>query len=341
MRGPWFLARFGSGRFRLLVLAALFVLSGCASGPNWSGIWSGYWILAPRGPVAAAAFRALVVDVIGLLVIIGPTTVLLTWVLFRYRRAAKARHDPHWDHSLLIEVFSWGLPFTIVILLGFVSYEGAFAVNPFAPGVLANQPGQAPRTAPIDVDVITTDWQWLFVYRAQHVAVANELVVPVGTPVRLRMTSATVTNDVFIPELVGQIDVMPGMRTRQSFLVPDAGTYQGFSSNYSGPGFSWMRFQTKAVAAADFRTFLANAAKSPDHLSYARFDDFAKPTINQFDHQYVFSDVPDDLFDHVVGEVVAGKTWPTPAGMTEKMSSNEPGRKQPLQAQPLPTTRVP
>ena len=323
------------------MLPVLLALAGCASDTKWSGIWSGYWILAPRGPVAAADFRALVVDVIGLLVIIAPTTVLLTWILFRYRRAAKARHDPHWDHSLLIEVFSWGLPFTIVILLGFISYEGAFAVNPFSPGVLANQPGQKQAAQPIDVDVVTTDWQWLFIYRAQHVAVANELVVPVGTPIRLRMTSATVTNDIFIPELVGQIDIMPGMQTRQSFVAPDPGTYQGFSSNYSGPGFSWMRFQTKAVSQADFGRFLADAAKSPDHLTLARFDQFARPTINQFDRQYLFSDVPDDFFGQVVGEVVAGKTWPTPADMSEKMSSNNPGRKQPLQGQMLPTTRIP
>ncbi len=323
------------------MLPALLALAGCASTTKWSGIWSGYWILAPRGPVAAADFRALVVDVIGLMVIIGPTTVLLTWVLFHYRRSARARHEPNWDHSLLIEVFSWGLPFTIVILLAFISYEGAFAVNPFGPGVLANQQGGKSVVRPIDVDVVTTDWQWLFVYRAQHVAVANELVVPVGTPVRFRMTSATVTNDIFIPELVGQIDIMPGMQTYQSFVAPDAGVYQGFSSNYSGPGFSWMRFQTKAVSAADFQTFLAHAAKSPDRLTFARFDEFATPTINEFDKQYLFSAVPDGFFDHVIGEVRAGKTWPTPAGMTEKMSSNEPGRKQPLQAQPMQTTPAP
>ena len=336
------MARRVSGPFRLLILPALLALGGCARSSPWSGIWSGYWILDPRGPVASAEFKVLVVDVIGLLVIIGPTTLLLTWCLFRYRRAAKSRYEPRWDHSLLIEVFSWGLPFTVVILLGFVSFEGAFAVNPFGPDVLEQGAKGDPGRPPVDIDVVTTDWQWLFIYPGRHVAIANDLVVPVNTRIHLRMTSATVTNDIFIPQLVGQIDIMPGMQTEQNFLVPMLGTFQGFSSNYSGPGFSWMRFKTEVVSRANFQSWVADAAKSPDHLTPARFDEFARPTIVQHEREVLFSDVPDDLFHHVMHEVSMGKTWPTPVDMTEKMSASGLGfRAQPLQGHTLPMTRSP
>ena len=66
---------------------------------------------------------------------------------------------------------------------------------------------------PIRIEVVSLDWKWLFIYPDQEVAAVNELVVPIGTPVEFMLTSATVMNAFFVPQLGSQIYTMPGMTT--------------------------------------------------------------------------------------------------------------------------------
>ena len=164
---------------------------------------SQFWLLRPRGPLAHAGFVSILVDVGVMMLIIGPTTLLLMWCMWRYHHSSrKGPYTPSWTNSLSIEIVSWGFPLAIVAFLSFYAYRSTYAVDPFNPGLLAAGRGsEGPVGAPIDIDVITTDWQWLFIYPDRHVASANELVVPVHTPVRFRLTSATVPNDIYIPQL--------------------------------------------------------------------------------------------------------------------------------------------
>ena len=224
---------------------------------------------------------------------------------------------------------SWGFPLAIVTFLSLYSYRSTYAVNPFGPGVMA--PGHGPDTerTPVDVDVVTTDWQWLFIYPGRHVAAANELVVPVHTPIRFRLTSATVPNDFYIPQLAGEIDIMPGMLTRQGLIADQTGTYEGFAADYSGPGFSWMQFKTHVVSQAEFDQWVGTVGQSPVHLDQAAFDSFAVPTINSSGKTIHFSQADDGLFARVIQNAMAGKVYPTPLLFTAKKASYQNGRRQP------------
>ena len=288
-------------------------------------------MLEPRGPVARASFYALLVDVGAMMLIIGPTTILLLWCMWRYRRSTDATYRPNWTQSLTIEILSWGFPLAIVAFLSVMSYRATMLTNPFNPGAMAHGLDADNDRAPINVDVVTTDWQWLFIYPGRHIASANELVVPVDTPVRLRLTSATVPNDIFIPQLVGQIDVMPGMLTKQGFIANETGTYQGIATDFSGPGFSWMQFQTRIVSQAAFEQWTHDVARSPQHLDQAAFDRFATPTINKTGRTIQFSNADPALFDRIIGDVMMGKAYPTPPGMTDKKST-QPDHGQPAGA---------
>ena len=301
------------------------VLGGCD--------WSQFWVLDPRGPIAWVSFVALLVDVATMMLIIGPTTLLLVWCIWRYRKATgKGAYRPDWTHSLWIEIVSWGFPLAIVTFLSLYSYKATYALNPFNPGILKRGTSADTDKKPVNVEVVTTDWQWLFIYPDLHIASANQLVIPLRTPIRFRMTSATVPNDFFIPQLAGEIDIMPGMLTKQALIANALGTYEGIAADYSGPGFSWMQFRTRVVPPADFERWAANAAQSPSHLGDAAFDRFATPTINKSGQTFVFSSVENGLFDHVVDNVMAGKVYPTPSGMTEKKSSGDDGRREPTTA---------
>ncbi len=291
---------------------------------------SQFWLFHPRGPIAQAGFHSILIDVGAMMLIIGPTTLLLMWCIWRYHRSnKKGAYTPGWSHSLPVEIVSWGFPLAIVAFLSFYSYSSTYAVDPFGPRLMA--PGQnvdADRT-PIDVDVVTTDWQWLFIYNGRRIAAANELVVPVNTPIRFRLTSATVPNDFYIPQLVGEIDIMPGMLTRQAMIAERPGVYEGFAADYSGPGFSWMQFKTRVMPRAQFDQWVADVAQSPVHLDQAAFDSFATPTINSSGKTIHFSQVDEGLFPRVIQNVMAGKTYPTPQSFTEKKSSYQNGRRQP------------
>ena len=308
---------------RAAALASLASLGGC------SGLQQ-FWILRPRGPIAGASIQAMLVDVGAMLLIIGPTTLLVTWCIWRYRHSRSARYTPKWEHSLPVEILSWGVPLVIVAFLSYLSYRSTFAVNPFGPGLMTASGNADNARPPINVDVITTDWQWLFVYPDQHVASANELDIPDHTPVRFRMTSATVSNDMLIPQLMGQIDLMPGMLTKQGLIANHDGVYQGLAADFSGPGFSWMQFDVKVMPRQSFDAWVADTGRTGQPLAYPDFVSFAQPRINETSHVVYFKDPEPGLLDHVIADNIAGKLYPTPPKMAEKQTAQENGRQQPL-----------
>nr|WP_321985610.1 cytochrome C oxidase subunit II [uncultured Lichenicoccus sp.] len=283
------------GLCRCVVLCLAAFCGGCST--------AGFWLIHPAGPVAAASLQSWIVDTGATFLVIGPATLLVLWAIWRYhRRYGKGAYIPGWSHSVPLEATFWGVPLVVVIGLGLYATHSSFQTDPSGPGAMAAGRNPLAAKQALEIDVITTDWQWLFIYPDRHIALANELVIPVLTPVRFRLTSATVATDFFIPQLAGQIDVMPGMRTWQGLIADRIGSYQGFATDYNGPGFSWMRFTTRVVSAADFQTFETAVAQAPAHLDDATFVKFAAPTINTNDITRRYSAVEDHLFDHVMGQ---------------------------------------
>lgn len=298
---------------RFIALLPLLFLGGCSS--------QHFWLFNPKGPISAAELHYMILDVVIMLIIVIPTTIMVIWFLLRYRAKAKAAYDPTWSHSNILEVIVWGVPIILVAVLGYYSYIGIHEVNPYNPTILDKHIQAGAK--PLDVDVITTDWQWLFIYPKLHIASANELVIPTHTKVNFRLTSTSVTNSFFIPQLVGQIYVMPGMRTKQSLLAQHEDVYHGFSASLSGGGFSWMHFNTKAISQSQFINWVSRVKKSNDHLSYIDFEKFARPTVNISGKATYFSNVQSGIFKDVIKAAKMGKVYPTPNALTENMHSKE------------------
>ena len=87
------------------------------------------------------------------------------------------------------------------------------------------------------------DWKWMFIFPEQGIATVNELALPVDTPVRFSMTSTSQMNTFYAPTLAGMIYTMPGMQSQLHAVLNQQGDSWGFSANYTGAGFSDMRFQ--------------------------------------------------------------------------------------------------
>jgi cytochrome o ubiquinol oxidase subunit II len=319
---------------QIICLPVLF-LAGCVP--------ASYRLFHPDGPIANLELQSTIVDVAIMLLIVLPVAVLLCVFMWRYRKSANAAYAPDWSHSLTLEVLVWGVPFVTVCALAFFSYRSTLEVNPYGPTLLggAAAGASAPRMAmaqpampgmvmpdpavsaagPLQIDVITTDWQWFFIYPQYHIATIDDLVLPQGTDVQLNMTSATVVNDFFVPELAPMMDVMPGMRTVDIFRGKNLGTYEGFSADFSGAGFAWMQFATHVVAQNDFASWVSSVQAAPKHLSYADFQTLAKTTINIGAKPSYFSSADAGLFAHVYDDVRQGKVYPVPDNLTETMSA--------------------
>ncbi|MDX5932886.1 ubiquinol oxidase subunit II [Acidiphilium acidophilum] len=284
----------------------------------------------PVGTIARAEWRFTVIDVLIMLCIILPTLIFILIAMWRYRASRQAKYDPEFTHSVRLELLMWGIPLIAVIALGYFSWQGVFGVNPYNPTILNRKtsaanppPGGAVAVHPLIINVVATDWQWLFIYPKQKIATLNTVYVPTGRTVEFRLTATDVVNDFYIPQLIGMIDVMPGMRTKDVMRVDHPGKWIGFSADISGAGMSWMQFPTHAVSAADFKTWVAKVKGGTSRLSYAAFEKLARPTVNITHHHAIYADVEPHLFRHVITAAMDGKTYRTPIFLTKDMLRNK------------------
>jgi len=252
-------------------------------------------VLDPQGPVAAAE-RLILINATAIMLVVVLPVIVLTLAFAWWYRASNKRADyrPDWSYSGEIELVVWSIPAMVVILLGAVAWIGSHELDP----------ARALRSdsAPLRIEVVSLDWKWLFIYPEQQVASVNQLVVPAGAPVEFVMTSASVMNSFFVPQLGGQIYTMPGMATRLNLLADRPGDYPGLSANFSGDGFSDMRFMLHAVPAAEFQQWLERtrgAAPALDSAAYARLAaaglENSRPTYGSIDP---------NLFEHIVQQTM-------------------------------------
>ena len=237
-------------------------------------------VMNPSGDVALQQ-RNLVLIATGLmLLIIIPVLALIGLFAWRYRHTnTEAEYQPDWDHSTQLELAIWGAPLLIVICLGAVTWTGTHLLDPYRPieRLEAGRPIPA-GTKPLDVQVVALDWKWLFIYPEYGFATVNELAAPVDRPIRFSLTSSSVMNAFYVPTLAGMIYAMPSMETKLHAVINKPGNYDGFSANYSGAGFSGMRFRFHGMNDADFAGWVARNKAAGGSLDRARYIALEKPT---------------------------------------------------------------
>jgi len=125
---------------------------------------------------------------------------------------------------------------------------------------------------------VALDWKWLFIYPEEGIATVNELALPVDRPVRFDITSSNMMNSFYAPTLAGMIYAMPGMQSQLHAVLRRPGDFQGFSANYSGAGFSDMRFLLKGVDDAAFARWVDQARASGRELGLPAYRELAAPS---------------------------------------------------------------
>jgi cytochrome o ubiquinol oxidase subunit II len=278
---------------RFAALCGMTMLGGCSARMP---------LLDPAGPIGEAE-KSTILTAIGLMLIVAIPVFAMTFLFaWRYRASNKqAAYAPDWSHSRAIEIVVWAVPALIVLALGNLAWGTTHRLSPYRP--------IASTVAPINVDVVAMNWKWLFIYPQQHIATLNELVIPAHVPVSFRLTSETVTASFFIPSLGSQIYAMPGMQTKLHLVAARQGRFVGQNNQFSGRGYSSMRFDTVVTSDAGFKAWVNQARSSPDKLDPAALHRLEQPSTGN--PPTLYSSVSPGLFDRIIdATMTAGTTQP-------------------------------
>jgi cytochrome o ubiquinol oxidase subunit 2 len=277
-----------------VALAAAVLLSGCNS-----------VLLNPSGSVAAQQSRLIVQSTFLMLLIVIPVIVLTVVFAWKYRQSNKeATYTPDWDHSTQLELVIWAAPLLIIIALGALTWISSHTLDPFRPLRHLDAERRVPaQVKPLTIEVVALDWKWLFIYPEQGIATVNVVAAPVNVPINFKITASSVMNSFFVPALAGQVYAMPGMQTQLNAVMNSPGSYEGFSANYSGAGFSGMRFEFKGLSQEGFSQWVQSVKGSGQELSKERYVNLAAPSDREPVHLY--SSVDASLYDAILNQCVA------------------------------------
>lgn len=275
------------------LLAVAVIMSGCRM-----------VVLDPPGDVAAQQGELIVYATVLMMIVILPVMALTVFFAWRYRESnTDATYDPDWDHSISLEIVVWSVPLAIIICLAGLTWVATHRLNPYDPlrRLSAEEPID-PTVEPMVVQVVAMDWKWLFLYPEYGVATVNEAAAIVDRPIEFRLTSTTVMNSFYVPALAGQIYAMAGMQTELNAVMNAPGVYDGFSANYSGAGFSQMRFKFHALDEDGFQDWVDSVASKTRPLDRAAFVALDKPSVN---HPIIrFDSIEEGLWDRILNMCV-------------------------------------
>ena len=264
----------------------------------------------PHGPIGRQEKLILIDSTVIMLAIVIPVMIATLVFAWWFRDGnARAKRDLDWAYSGRIEFIVWAIPALVILFLGGIAWLSSHDLDP--PKAIESS------VTPLDVEVVSLDWKWLFIYPDAGVASVNRLVLPIGTPVRFHMTSASVMNSFFIPQLGSQVYTMAGMATRLNLLVDDPGIYRGLSAQFSGEGFSDMTFDVAAQSRQDFELWLDTTRTGGATLDAAAYEALTHPSAHV--PQHTFGTVPTGLFEAILAHPGA---VPTPEQIEHNVSAD-------------------
>jgi len=252
----------------------------------------------------SAAERTVLFDSLAImLAIVIPVIVATLLIAFHFRASnPKAAYRPTFTHSGRIELIIWSIPALVIFFLGGLAWTSSFLLDPARP--------LPARVKPLEVQVVSLDWKWLFIYPDQGIASVNRLVVPAGVPLHLRLTSASVWNVFWVPQLGSMLYCMHGMAGTLYLQADRPGVYQGRSAMISGAGFADMHFDTDALTSAEFAAWVSTTRRSGPSLDDSAYRALLRQSSNVT--PYTYASVRPGLFEAIVTQQLPPGEGPPP-----------------------------
>ncbi len=236
------------------------MLSGCVG-----------WVRDPAGPISRAE-SLIYLDSLAIMLAVVVPVIVATLAFAWWFRASnpRARYRPDWTYSGRLELVIWSIPALVVFFLGGIAWISSHELDPARP--------LESKQAALEIDVVSLDWKWLFIYPQQQVASVNRLVVPAGVPLRFRVTSASVWNVLWIPRLGSMLYCMYGMAGTLYLQADQPGVFAGYSAMISGDGFASMHFNTEAVSPEQFAAWTRSTQAAGPTLDAAAYRSLLQPS---------------------------------------------------------------
>ena len=285
----------------LLSIGAVTFLGGCST----------IVLFDPKGPIGEEQRFVILAAIVLMLVVVIPVFIMAFWFPLKYRAANTAStYLPKWSYSAKIDFVMWAVPLAIVTVLAIIAWTRTHSLDPYKPIPSANKP--------INIEAVSLEWKWLFIYPDQNIATVNQLTFPVNVPLSFKLTSDNVMTSFFIPQLGSQIYAMAGMQTRLHLLADKPGAYAGQNNQLSGRGYADMHFQANAVSREEFQAWVEKIRQSKELLDPDRYEQLAKPSVGYHPVTY-FSAVKPGLFEDILRRF--DPTWgQMPGHMPDHMS---------------------
>ncbi len=265
---------------KITLAVTMALLDGCQGG-----------VLDPKGQVGVEEKQLIIIATVLMLLVVIPVIFMTLYFAWKYRESRGEIYEPKWSHSAKIETICWTIPIVIVVILSIITWKSTHSLDPYKP---LKSDGKH-----INVQVISLNWKWLFIYPDLGIATVNELVFPKNVPLSFKISSDGVMNSFFIPQLGSQIYSMAGMITQVHLIANEPGTFKGYSANYSGAGFSGMKFNAIATPnETDFDKWVAKVKSSDKTLTSVTYAELVKDTTNNPVTYY--GEVTPNLFHQVV-----------------------------------------
>jgi cytochrome c oxidase subunit II len=212
-------------------------------------------------PVAASA-RAVETDELILaftvltLALTVPVFIAITWFALRYREGSEADREPSGIRSNLIEI-SWMLiPFLLTLVF-------------FVWGAKLYVESRNPPPDAMVVEAVGRQWMWKFQHPTGQSEI-NDLHLPIGQPIKLRVISQDVIHALYLPAVRMQIAALPDRYTEMWFKADRVGTYHLYCSEYCGTDHSVMGGKVTFMNPGDYQDWLTHAGAQQGKLAAGR-----------------------------------------------------------------------
>ena len=208
----------------------LLVTAGCGDSPS---------ILDPKGPHAEeVADLSWLIFGLGALVFVLVMAVLVAALM----RGSRARAESRAPESGRRFIFLGGivLPVLILVPLMVVSVRTGIAINDAGDGEA------------LVIEIVGWQFWWEARYPDLEIVTANEIHIPTGRPVELRLTSVDVIHSFWVPQIAGKLDLIPGQTNTMVIQADEAGFYRSHCAEFCGIQHALMAFHMVAESSEDF-----------------------------------------------------------------------------------------
>jgi cytochrome c oxidase subunit 2 len=199
-----------------------------------------------RSPTESIGTLSLVVGAIAFVILVGVEGALI-FAVWRYRASRYSAGEPdRRDHNRTLEI-AWTAAPALILAVIFVLMLGT-----------VREINGAGVEATMRIRAIGHQWWWEFDYAGT--ITANELHIPIDTPIDLELGSDDVIHSFWVPGLGPKTDMLPGTTNRLRLFTRRAGTYEGQCAEFCGIEHAWMRIRVIAEPRAAFDSWLTSQA---------------------------------------------------------------------------------